>query len=180
MDTYFIVDASHLFRAGDLYASQIYVIDVVNYLCQNVFNCTMKDTWVLFGSTKDSQSKSYTQAVEKTGIHVVRMVPIDSRVHPGSKFYKPSMYLHPLFEVIPKGSQVIFIGFHNTRFEDLFRSYTKDYHLSLCAFTTKSRSNHDMAIPEKFHQILERTICLDNHIDGIKALYAQTREASHE
>ena len=178
MSMYFIVEASHLFRAGEIHASQIYVIDVVKYLARNIFDEEIGDAWVLFGSTKDIQAEKYTQAVEKTGIKVVRMVPIDSRITPGSKFYKPSTYLQNIIESLPEGAHICLVGFHNNRFEDMLKVYKAKYRLSLCAFTTKSKSQNDMKIPEHFKAFLQVAIDLDEHIDGIKNEYKRSKQES--
>lgn len=175
MGTFYIVEASHLFRAGEIHSAQLYVVDVVNYLSREMFHSPEK-SWVLFGSTKESQADKYIQAVERTGVKVVRMDPIDSRITPGSKFYKPSVYIHSIFEEIPVGSEVVLIGFHNTRFEDLIKKYRVHYQLSLCAFTTRSKSMNDMAIPEHFVPLLKHAIKLEDHIEGIKSEYKRLQE----
>lgn len=172
---YFIVEASHLFRAGEIHASQLYVIDVVNYLARECFKSEVGGAWVLFGSTKDAQADKYTQAVEKTGVKVVRMTPIDSRITPGSKFYKPTTYLQGIVDQLPKGAEVCLVGFHNNRFEEVLTKYKGTYRLSLGAFTTKSKSHNDMRIPEHFEPLLEHMINLDDHIDGIKNEYKRTK-----
>lgn len=178
--TYFIVEASHLFRAGEIHAAQLYVIDVVNYLSREVFGTVATHTWVLFGSTKESQAEKYVQAVERAGIKVVRMTPIDSRIVPGNKFYKPSTYLHEIFSELPTGSQVVLVGFHNTRFEDLLRKYQNQFHISICAFTTKSKTNNDMKIPEHFVPLLDKAVSLDEHVSGIKAEYRRSKQTGTE
>ena len=178
MGMYFIVEASHLFRAGEIHASQLYVIDVINYLARDVFGEEIGDSWVLFGSTKDAQADKYTQAVERTGIHVVRMMPIDSRITPGSKFYKPSTYLQSIINELPAGSTVCLIGFHNNRFEDILKKYKDQYALSLCAFTTRSKSHNDMKIHEHFSEFLVNAINLDDHVDGIKNEYKKCKVES--
>lgn len=168
--TYFVVEASHLFRAGELFSAQIYVIDVINYLNRSFFEAsTPPQSWVLFGSTKDSQAEKYQAAVERHGIKVIRMKPVDSRINPGAKFYKPSLYLHSIFENLPKGSQVVLVGFHNTRFEDILKKYKNDFEMSVCAFTTRTRVGANMEIPDSFRALTKHCIKLDNHIDGIKA-----------
>jgi hypothetical protein len=175
MSTFCIVEASHLFRAGEIHSAQLYVVDVVNYLAREVFHETVEKSWVLFGSTKESQADKYVQAVERTGVKVIRMAPIDSRITPGSKFYKPSTYLHSIFDELPEGSHVVLIGFHNTRFEDLLKKYQGTYEISLCAFTTKSKSQHDMKIPEHFATLLKHSVSLDTHVNGIKAEYRKPK-----
>ncbi len=175
---YFIVEASHLFRAGEIHASQLYVIDVVNYLARDIFGEEVGDAWVLFGSTKDAQAEKYTQAVEKTGIKVIRMAPIDSRITPGSKFYKPSTYLQSIINELPSGASVCLVGFHNNRFEDILKQYRGQHPMSLCAFTTRSKSQNDMKIPEHFNEFLVNAINLDGHIDGIKNEYKRSKAES--
>jgi CTP:phosphocholine cytidylyltransferase-like protein len=177
MDTFFIVEASHLFRAGEIHSSQLYVIDVVNYIAREIMNSPVTDTWVLFGSTKEQQADKYVQAVERTGVKVIRMAPIDSRIIPGNKFYKPSTYLHDIFATLPDGSQVVLVGFHNTRFEDLLKKYQHQFQISICAFTTKSKTNNDMRIPENFIPLLTHAVSLDDHISGIKGEYKRSKQA---
>lgn len=167
IETFFIVEASHLFRAGELFSAQLYVVDVVKYLAK-MFDTTSSGSWVLFGSTKELQAEKYTAAVEKSGTTVIRMTPIDSRLNIGSKFYKPATYLHEIFKELPPGSQVVLVGFHNTRFEDILLKYKTRFLISMAAFTTKSKAGMDMKIPDHFSPLLHRSICLDNHVDGIK------------
>lgn len=175
MNTYFVVEASHLFRAGEIHAAQLYVIDVINYLAREVFDTPVTHSWVLFGSTKESQAEKYVAAVERVGVKVIRMTPIDSRIVPGNKFYKPSTYLHEIFAGLPTGSQVVLVGFHNTRFEDLLKRYQRQFRISLCAFTTKSKTNNDMKIPEHFVTLVSKAVNLDEHVSGIKAEYKRAK-----
>lgn len=177
---YFIVEASHLFRAGEIHAAQLYVVDVVNYLAREVFDTTAKQTWVLFGSTKESQAEKYVRAVERSGVKVIRMTPIDSRIVAGNKFYKPSTYLHEIFAELPTGSQVVLVGFHNTRFEDLLRQYQHQFAISICAFTTKSKTNNDMKIPEHFTALVQKAVSLDQHVNGIKTEYRRAKSVETE
>lgn len=180
MGIHFVIEASHLFRAGEIHSAQLYVIDVVNYLGSKILNAPVEKSWVLFGSTKNIQAEKYIQAVERTGINVIRMTAIDSRITPGSKFYKSSNYLQEIFNELPKGSHVCLVGFHNTRFEDLLKAYAKDYKISLAAFTTKSKSNNDMKIPPQFFQYLHKVVVLDQHVDGIKSMYVKPELVSGE
>jgi hypothetical protein len=175
MNTYFIIEASHLFRAGEIHAAQLYVVDVVNYLAREVFDTPVAQTWVLFGSTKESQADKYIQAVERTGTKVIRMTPVDSRIVEGNKFYKPSTYLHEIFAELAPGSQVVLVGFHNTRFEDLLRKYQSQFEISLCAFTTRSKTNHEMRIPDHFVSIVKHAVSLDKHVNGIKTEYRRAK-----
>ena len=172
---YFIVEASHLFRAGEIHSTQLYVVDVVNYLAREIFNEPVAQAWVLFGSTKEAQADKYVQAVERTGIKVIRMAPIDSRITPGSKFYKPSTYLHEIFSELPAGSQIVLIGFHNTRFEELLRKYQNQFAISLCAFTTKSKTQNDMKIPEHFIPLVKHAVSLDEHVTNIKSEWPRSQ-----
>lgn len=178
MPSYYIVEASHLFRAGEIFSAQLYVVDVINYLNNEVFRGEKAESWVLFGSTKDSQAEKYTAAVEKGGTKVIRMTPIDSRLNVGGIFYKPSVYLHEIFAELPVGSEIVLIGFHNTRFEDILLKYKNKFIISMCAFTTKSKNGSDMKIPSHFVPLLRRAITLDNHVDGIKSEYERMRHPS--
>ena len=182
-DTYFITEASHLFRAGELFSVQIYVVDVVNYIARTVFSTEPTHSWVLFGSVKEEQAKKYKTAVERTGVEVVRMEALDSRLNDGAKFYKPSVYLHSILKTLPKGSNIVLVGFHNTRFEEILKCYQGDFTFSMCAFTTRSKSGMEMRIPIQFSALLKHNISLDNHIDGIKNEFKRTTqksEAQHE
>jgi len=167
-DTYFIVEASHLFRAGEIFSVQIYVVDVVNYLARTIFQTEATHSWVLFGSVKEEQAEKYTAAVERTGVEVVRMEALDSRLNNGAKFYKPSVYLHSILKEIPVGSNIVLVGFHNTRFEEILKRYQNDFQISMAAFTTRSKSGMEMKIPSQFVPFLKYSLSLDNHIDGIK------------
>ena len=180
MPTYYIVEASHLFRAGEIFSAQLYVVDVVNYLNREVFRAEKGGSWVLFGSTKDLQAEKYTAAVEKTGTKVIRMTAIESRLNIGGIFYKPAVYLHEIFAELPAGSEIVLIGFHNTRFEDILLKYKNKFIISMCAFTTKSKNGSDMRIPQHFLPLLRKAVVLDNHVDGIKSEYEKAREGTPE
>ena len=179
-ETFFVVEASHLFRAGELFSVQIYVVDVVNYLARTLFNSEPTHSWVLFGSTKDEQAQKYTAAVERTGVEVVRMEALDSRLNNGAKFYKPSVYLHTIFKTIPSGSNLVLIGFHNTRFEEILKKYKTDFNISMCAFTTRSKSGMEMKIPTQFIPLLKHGLCLDTHIEGIKNEFKRTTQVAED
>ncbi len=180
MPTYYIVEASHLFRAGEIFSAQLYVVDVINYLNREIFHGEKAGSWVLFGSTKDTQAEKYTAAVEKTGTKVIRMTAIESRLNVGGVFYKPSVYLHEIFKEIPEGSDIVLIGFHNTRFEDILLKYKNKFSISLCAFTTKSKNGSDMRIPSHFYPLVKKAIILDNHVDGIKDEYEKIKQVSED
>jgi len=177
-NTFFIVEASHLFRAGEIFLVQLYVVDVIRYLSK-LLNTSTSGSWVLFGSTKDLQAEKYTAAVEKSGATVIRMEAIDSKLTPGSKFYKPAVYLHEIFKELPEGSHIVLIGFHNTRFEDILLKYKNKFLISMCAFTTKSKAGLGMKIPDHFIPLLHRAICLDNHVDGIKGEFEHSKPDLH-
>lgn len=168
--TYFIIEASHLFRAGDKFQTQFFVIDVVKYLVRDYFPDTSYETVVLHGSVKDEQANRYAQALERAGIECVRMTPIDSKVSSGKMFYKPTFYLHQMMGTsIPTGSNVVLCGFHNPRYITFLQKYHKDFKLSMAAFTTPSKKNGDMTIPTEFHPLLVHAVNLDAHVAEIKA-----------
>lgn len=168
--TFVIVEASHLFRAGDKFQTQFFVIDVVKYLVRDFFPNGEHQAIVLHGSVKDEQANRYAQALERTGIKCIRMTPIDSKVGQGKSFYKPTWYLHQMMGTdIPAGSNVVLVGFHNPRYITFLQKYAKDFKLSMAAFTTPSRKNGDMTIPTEFHGLLVHTINLDAHVSEIKA-----------
>jgi hypothetical protein len=79
-------------------------------------------------------------------------------------------------EEIPAGSEVVLIGFHNTRFEDFLKKYQGKVKFSVCAFTTRSKSQNDMKIPDQFLPLLHRAVKLEDHIEGIKAEYKKLKE----
>ncbi len=168
--TYFIIEASHLFRAGDKYQTQFFVIDVVKHLAHEYFPDSKFEAIVLHGSVKDEQATRYALALERTGVKCIRMTPIESKVGAGKKFYKPTFYLHQMMGTdIPTGSNVVLIGFHNPRYITFLQKYHKDFKISMGAFTTPSKKNGDMTIPTEFHPLLEHAINLDTHVADIKA-----------
>ena len=179
-DTYFIVEASHLFRAGELFSVQIYVVDVVNYIARTIFATEPRHSWVLFGSIKDQQAEKYKAAVERTGVEVIRMEALDSRLNNGAKFYKPSVYLHTILKTLPKGSNLVLVGFHNTRFEEILKRYQNDFSISMAAFTTRSKSGMEMKIPYQFAPLLKHNLSLDNHIEGIKGEFKRASQKADE
>src|SRR5271169_1307228 len=65
--TYYIVEASHLFRAGDKHRQQIFVLDVVDWLQSKYFPGTEAKTTVLHGSVKNEQAARYAAALERYG-----------------------------------------------------------------------------------------------------------------
>jgi hypothetical protein len=108
------------------------------------------------------------------------MTPIESRLNIGGVFYKPSTYLHEIFAELPAGSEIVLIGFHNTRFEDILLKYKNKFSISMCAFTTKSKNGSDMRIPSHFAPLLRKVIVLDNHVDGIKSEYERVKEMAQD
>jgi hypothetical protein len=170
--TFFVIEASHLFRAGDKFQTQFFVIDVVRYLQHEFFPNGDVQAIVLHGSVKDEQANRYAQALERTGVKCVRMEAVQSKVGVGKVFYKPSWYIHGMLGAeIPKGSNVVFVGFHNERYLTMIQKYTSDFNLSLAAFTTPSRKNGMMGIPVSFQPYLKLSINLDHSVEAIKSLF---------
>lgn len=170
--TYYIVEASHLFRAGDKHKQQIFVLDVVNYVQATYFPGTESKVVVLHGSVKDEQATRYAAALERHGVKVVRMKPIASQSGEGKWYFKPTWYMHKMMGTdIPAGSNVVLIGFHNPRYRAFLQKYAPEFHLSLAAFTTPSKKQGFMGIPEDFAPLLTNTIPLDAHVADIKAQF---------
>ena len=169
MDTFFIIEASHLFRAGDKFKTQFFVLDVVNFLRRTHFPGEAH-TIVLHGSTKEDQAARYASALERHGVKVIRMNPIPSKSAGAKVFYKPTFYLHNMLGTdIPKGSTLVFIGFHNSRYTQFLEKYHKDYKLHIAAFATPSKRQGTMRIPKEFAPFVGSSIDLDPHADAIKA-----------
>jgi hypothetical protein len=167
--TFYIVESSHLFRAGDKFKTQFFVMDVVNFLRHHFFSGEA-ETIVLHGSVKEEQAVKYSSALERHGVKVIRMKPIVSEVDREKSFYKPAFYLHRMMGAeIPKGSHICFIGFHNVRYIKFIEKYAKDFNFSLAAFTTPSKKQGWMTIPEEFQPYLKHSIPLDEHVTAIKA-----------
>lgn len=167
---YYIVEASHLFRAGDKFQTQFFVLDVVNFLQHEYFAPDAEShTVVLHGSMKDEQAERYSSALERHNVKVIRMKPIDSMV--GGKFYyKPTWYMHRMMgSEIPEGSQIVLIGFHNPRYLSFLEKYAHQYAISMAAFTTPSKKQGWMTIPESFTTYLVKAIDLDKFVSPIKA-----------
>ena len=167
---YYVIEASHLFRAGDKFQTQFFVLDVVNFLQHECFAPDMEThVTVLHGSMKDEQAERYAAALERHDIKVIRMKPIDSMVS-GKWYFKPTFYMHRMMEnEIPIGSQVMMVGFHNPRYLRFIEKYAKDFKLSIAAFTTSSKKQGWMSIPEDFKPHLEHSIDLDKFVTQIKA-----------
>lgn len=168
METFYILEASHLFRAGDVFKTQFFVMDVVNFLCHTFFPGEAR-TIVLHGSTKEDQALRYAQALERHGVKVIRMNPIPSKSGGSKVFYMPTYYLHQMLgKEIPLGSTIVLIGFHNSRYLDFLKKYKNDYKISIAAFSTPSKHGM-MCIPAEFSPFVEQTIDLDAHVEAIKA-----------
>lgn len=177
MKTFFIVEASHLFRAGDKFETQFFVMDVVNFLRHQYFGDEEAETIVLHGSVKEEQAAKYSAALERHGVKVIRMKPIASQVGAQKWYFKPTWYMHKMMGTdIPKGSNVILIGFHNPRYKSFLEKYAKDFKLSVAAFTTPSKKQGWMTIPEEFTPFLKQSIPLDEHVAEIKAEFKRKKK----
>jgi hypothetical protein len=167
---YYIVEASHLFRAGDKFQTQFFVLDVVNFLQHEYFAPDAEShTVVLHGSMKDEQAERYSAALERHNVKVIRMKPIDSMVG-GKVYYKPTWYCHRMMGTdIPEGSQIVLVGFHNPRYLSFLEKYAHQYAISMAAFTTPSKKQGWMTIPESFTPYLVKAIDLDKFVAPIKA-----------
>jgi hypothetical protein len=176
--TFFIVEASHLFRAGDKFETQFFVMDVVNFLHHQYFGDEETETIVLHGSVKEEQAAKYTAALERHGVKVIRMKPIASQVGAEKWYFKPTFYLHKLLgREIPKGSTLVLIGFHNPRYRAFIEQYRKDYHISLAAFATPSKKQGMMTIPPEFRSLVEHAIELDNYVVEIKQEFKHAKRS---
>lgn len=167
----FVIEASHLFRSGDKFQTQFFVMDVVNFLKREFFENTDDfHVVVLHGSTKDEQAERYTAALERFSVKVIRMNPIASVVGGDKVYYKPTYYLHKMMGTdIPVGSHVVLIGFHNPRYLTFLEKYAKEYEFSVAAFTTPSKKQGWMQIPAEFAPHLKHGVNLDDHVAAIKA-----------
>ncbi len=174
--TYYIVEASHLFRAGDKFRQQIFLLDVINYVQNTYYPGTEAKVTVLHGSVKDEQATRYAAALERHNVKVIRMKPIASTAGADKWYFKPTWYCHQMMgNDIPTGSDVVLIGFHNSRYRVFLEKYAPEYSLSLAAFTTSSKKQGFMIIPEDFKPLLKNTIQLDDHVAGIKAQFKGKR-----
>ncbi len=173
---YYIVEASHLFRAGDKFQTQFFVLDVVNFIQHEFFaDAGEAKTVVLHGSVKDEQAERYAAALERHNVKVVRMKPIDSMIK-GKWYFKPTWYMHKMMGIeIPTGSPVVLIGFHNPRYLSFIEKYAKDFKLSTAAFCTPSKKQGWMGIPSDFVPHLEHAINLDEHVTEIKAEFKRLK-----
>lgn len=175
----FIIEASHLFRSGDKFQTQFFVMDVVNFLKRKFYENTEEiQVIVLHGSVKDEQAERYTAALGRFGVKVVRMKPIASVVGHDKVYYKPTWYMHKMMgHEIAKGSEIMLVGFHNPRYLTFLEKYAKDYGFSMAAFTTPSKKQGWMTIPEEFKPFLKHTLNLDEHVTDIKAEFKKNRKA---
>ncbi len=167
---FFIVESSHLFRAGDKFQTQFFVMDVVNFIRRTFFEDEPDvKVYALHGSVKDEQADRYTAALERHNVKVIRMKPIDSMIG-GKWYFKPTWYMHRMMGTdIPQGSSVVLVGFHNIRYFSFLKKYSEDFKLSLAAFTTPSKKQGMMSIPENFAPFLTHVIDLDKFVTQIKA-----------
>jgi hypothetical protein len=76
---------------------------------------------------------------------------------------------------IPKGSDVMLVGFHNERYLTFLQKYHKDFELSVAAFETPSKKQGMMKIPDSFKPLLRHAIDLDSHVAEIKAEFRGKR-----
>lgn len=166
-----IVEASHLFRSGDKFQTQFFVMDVANFIRRKFFDSTENfKVVVLHGSTKNDQADRYTAALERFGVKVIRMKPIASVAGENKVFYKPMFYIHRMMgHEIPIGSDLVLVGFHNPRYKLFLNKYHPDFRLSMAAFSTPSKKQGIMHIPEDFKPLLAHAISLDEYVGDIKA-----------
>lgn len=169
MATFFIVEASHLFRAGDKHGVQFYVLDVTRMLQRIYFPDPESQVIVLHGSTKEEPAQRYAQALIRHGVQVIRMTPIPSLNGSGKVFFKPTYYIHHLMgKGIPTGSTVVLIGFHNPRYTAFLQKYAQDFRISVAAFTTPGRRQGWLKVPDSFKPFVDKIIDLDAHVADIK------------
>ena len=174
--TFFIVEASHLFRAGDKFQTQFFVLDVVNYLNRTQFDDGEAFTVVLHGSVKNEQAERYAAALERHKVKVIRMRPIESMVGPDKWYFKPTWYCHKMMGTdIHKGSTVVLIGFHNPRYLTFLQKYAKEYKFSIAAFSTPSRKAGEMHVPQEFVPYLKNMVELDPYVAEIKAEFKKSK-----
>ena len=170
------IEASHLFRAGDQFQTQFFVMDVANYIKRTFFDDTDDfSVVVLHGSTKEEQGDRYASALERFAVKVIRMRPIASVTGDNRVYYKPTYYLHKMMGTdIAKGSSLVLVGFHNPRYLSFLQKYHTDYELSMAAFGTPSKQG-TMQIPEEFKTYLKHMIYLDEHVQGIKSEFKRKK-----
>lgn len=173
---YYIVEASHLFRAGDKFQTQFFVLDVVNFIQHEYFAPDVEThTTVLHGSVKDEQAKRYAAALERHNVNVIRMKPIESMTE-GKWYFRPTYYIHRMMGTeIPKGSKIVMVGFHNPRYLEFIKKYHEDFEISMAAFTTPSKKQGWMTIPESFTPCLVKAIDLDKYVAPIKAEFKRNQ-----
>jgi hypothetical protein len=172
VNNYIIIESSHLFRAGEKFGTQFFVVDIASYLSREVYHFEgPSQTIVLFGSTKEDQALRYIRSLTKNGIEVIRMNPVDSRVEEGKKFYKPTLYLHRIFHEIPAGSRVVLIGFHNHRYSEILEKYGASHEVHVAAFTTRTSKGEWMHIPENWSEMAASCKELDSYVEYFKEEY---------
>jgi hypothetical protein len=172
VSNYIIIESSHLFRAGEKFGTQFFVVDIASYLSREVYQFEGPfQTIVLFGSTKEDQAIRYIRSLTKNDVEVIRMNPVDSRVDPGKKFYKPTLYLHKIFHEIPLGSKVVLIGFHNHRYSEILEKYSETHEIHVAAFTTRTAKGEWMQIPEDWSGLAASCKELDGYAEYFKEEY---------
>lgn len=172
MSTFYIIEASHLFRAGDKFETQFFVLDVVNFLQTTYFPGTDSNICVLHGSVKKEQGDRYAAALERHDVKVVRMRPIASVAGADRWYFKPTWYMHNMMGTdIPAGSTVVLVGFHNPRYLSFLEKYGQQFQINVAAFATPSKKQGMMDIPVEFVPHLKQAIHLDGCVEGIKAQF---------
>jgi hypothetical protein len=175
---YFVIEASHLFRAGDKHKTQFFVADVASYVQHKYFPDQITKIIVLHGSVKQEQGDRYAAALERHDIKVIRMKPIESHTA-GKWYFKPAWYMHQMMGTnIPEGSDVVLVGFHNIRYLKFLEKYAKTFKLHVAAFATPSRSQGLMSVPDEFKPYLGNLIDLDADVPGIKAEFQKASNKS--
>lgn len=169
LNHYIIIESSHLFRAGEKFSTQLFVIDVSSYLAREVYRFqATHQTMVLFGSVKKEQADKYVKSLIKQNIDVIKMDPVVSTVDKSHVYYKPIPYLQGIFSHIPRKSTVVMVGFHNHRYEEILIQYKNTYNIHVAAFSTQTAKGEYMQIPRHWDRLCCSCRDLDYHIDGIK------------
>jgi hypothetical protein len=150
-------------------------MDVVHFLQHQYFPKNIAKTIVLHGSIKEPQAARYAASLERHGVQVIRMRPVASAVNIEKFYFRPTYYLHKMMgREIPKGSMLVFIGFHNPRYLKFLQQYAKDFSFSMAAFHTPSKQG-DMHIPAEFKPYLKNAVDLDEHIAKIQAEFRKKK-----
>jgi hypothetical protein len=103
------------------------------------------------------------------------MKPIESNVA-GKWYFKPAWYMHQMMgSEIPEGSDTVLVGFHNIRYLKFLEKYSKTFKLHLAAFTTPSKKQGMMSVPDEFKPLLASLVDLDADVPGIKAEFKKKK-----